>query len=550
MRKKSIVVFIVLFLLAAGVAAGYMKIGLHYKDHFFEKTTINGIEVSSMTLAKAEQLIAKQAEEYSLTVQTRDGGTEQILGNEIGYHYVSDGSVQALLEGQNYLAWLEKWFASPDSYTVETVAAYDTEKLKQRISTMQCMNPETIIPPQDAKLEQQEDGHYLVKDEVQGTQLNADTVLTKMEEAVQTGNTVLNLGDAGCYVAPAVTADKGKLQAEAAIRNQYADMKITCYMGGDVTEVLDQKVFGDWYTLDENLQVSFDKEQVKNWVAGFAARYDTIGTMETFYTSMGETVSVEARTYGWQMNQEEETEAIYQLLLAGQSAEHSPSWYESARSRGDNDLGRTYVEIDYTNQHMWFYIDGALIVDTPVVTGNVSKGTSSPEGIFCLVGKEENAVLVGEDYKTPVEYWMPFFGGVGIHDADSWRTEYGGTIYQWGGSHGCINTPTRNAAIIYQNIEPGTPIICYSSGTDYAFQTMTVDGSWAQNPSGDEDIIIIGEEGQMIDVTTEDYFNIPADDQSTDWNNNWEPVWDDTTTWSDQPSDQTNWGDNIDIVIY
>ena len=72
-------------------------------------------------------------------------------------------------------------------------------------------------------------------------------------------------------------------------------------------------------------------------------------------------------------------------------------------------------------------------------------------------------MLRGEGYATPVEYWMPFYGGVGIHDADSWRSSYGGDIYQYSGSHGCINTPTANAAIIYQNIEPGTPIICYSA---------------------------------------------------------------------------------------
>ena len=98
-----------------------------------------------------------------------------------------------------------------------------------------------------------------------------------------------------------------------------------------------------------------------------------------------------------------------------------------------------------------------------MVTGCVANGTASPEGIFCLVGKSEDEVLRGEGYATPVEYWMPFYGGVGIHDADSWRSSYGGDIYQYSGSHGCINTPTANAAIIYQNIEPGTPIICYSA---------------------------------------------------------------------------------------
>ena len=135
------------------------------------------------------------------------------------------------------------------------------------------------------------------------------------------------------------------------------------------------------------------------------------------------------------------------------------------------------MEIDYTNQRLWYYKDGALLVETPVVTGNVSAGHASPEGIFCLVGKSEDETLKGEGYSTPVGYWMPFYGGVGIHDADTWRDTYGGDIYQWGGSHGCINTPTAQVAVIYQNIEIGTPIVCYSSGINYGYQQVSGGGA-------------------------------------------------------------------------
>ena len=198
-----------------------------------------------------------------------------------------------------------------------------------------------------------------------------------------------------------------------------------------------------------------------------------------------ETVYVESRTYGWQINQGQEAEELYQVLLTGESAERSPVYYESAITRGENDIGDTYVEIDYTNQRMWYYKDGVLVVDTPVVTGCVANGTESPEGVFCLVGKSEDEILKGEGYETPVEYWMPFYGGVGIHDADSWRgNSYGGTIYQYSGSHGCINTPTANAAVIYQNIEIGTPIVCYKAGTNTGAPAAGNETSWGNFSSG------------------------------------------------------------------
>ena len=154
---------------------------------------------------------------------------------------------------------------------------------------------------------------------------------------------------------------------------------------------------------------------------------------------------------------------------------------------------------------MWFYKDGALLVDTAVVTGNVSAGNASPEGVFCLVGKSEHETLKGEGYSTPVDYWMPFYGGVGIHDADSWRSVYGGTIYQNSGSHGCINTPTAKVAVIYENIEAGTPIVCYSSGINYGYPEESGGQSQTETPAQSEsqsqtdgqggtnsDIIIIG----------------------------------------------------------
>ena len=53
-----------------------------------------------------------------------------------------------------------------------------------------------------------------------------------------------------------------------------------------------------------------------------------------------------------------------------------------------------------------------------------------------------------------------FAGNVGIHDA-TWRTEFGGNMYQWDGSHGCINVPYDKAAAIYANIEVGMPVVVY-----------------------------------------------------------------------------------------
>lgn len=42
-------------------------------------------------------------------------------------------------------------------------------------------------------------------------------------------------------------------------------------------------------------------------------------------------------------------------------------------------------------------------------------------------------MLVGENYETPVSYWMPFNGNIGLHDA-IWRDSFGADIYKKSGS--------------------------------------------------------------------------------------------------------------------
>lgn len=107
-------------------------------------------------------------------------------------------------------------------------------------------------------------------------------------------------------------------------------------------------------------------------------------------------------------------------------------------------------------------MDGTCIVDTPVVTG--TKGVSDREtpsgGVWAIDAKMVDYYLVGQGYNTHVDYWMPFNGNVGIHDA-SWRDSFGGSIYLTNGSHGCVNTPYKAAKKIYENVSIGTPVIVY-----------------------------------------------------------------------------------------
>ena len=57
---------------------------------------------------------------------------------------------------------------------------------------------------------------------------------------------------------------------------------------------------------------------------------------------------------------------------------------------------------------------------------------------------------------------MCFLGnGYGLHDA-TWRSSFGGDIYKYSGSHGCVNLPPSKAGELYDLISVGTIVIIHN----------------------------------------------------------------------------------------
>ena len=139
---------------------------------------------------------------------------------------------------------------------------------------------------------------------------------------------------------------------------------------------------------------------------------------------------------------------------------HKPAYLQEGFCRGLDDIGDTYIEVDMGQQRMYYYQNGECLVSVDVVTGNARRRWNTPEGINFVYAKQRNRILRGADYATPVKYWMPVVGNVGIHDAD-WRRDFGGEIYLTNGSHGCINTPPDVMSELYELVEKGTPVVMF-----------------------------------------------------------------------------------------
>ncbi len=477
-KKHSRTPLIVAGIVVLIMVAVYLGFGVYYMDRFFPGTTVNGIDVSGKTVKEVENLVANQVQDYVLRVHEKDNKTEQIDGADIQFEYVSDGAAQQLKYSQNSFLWINAYF-HPQEYTMTTPTVYNKAKLKEAMEKLDAFDSDKVTEPKDAYIDETSSGFEIVE-EVEGNQLDEDKVYELLCQAVTDGKTEVNLEESDCYLKPKKTSDNKKLKKKLASLQKYWDMTVT-YEIGDASDVLDYQTFKDWMTVDSSGNVSFDWNHIADWIGQLADKYDTFGTDETFHTSLGETVTVTSMNYGWKMDEETEAAWLDETLKSGESATRQPQWLESAMARGEeNDIGDTYVEIDITNQRMWFYKDGQCLVDTPVVTGDATKdGYETPLGLYCLFDKEAKAILRGADnltgksYNTPVDYWMPFNGGVGIHDA-KWRASFGGTLYQGNGSHGCVNTPWDQAGIIFDNIEIGTPIVVYKSSINQGTGSVAI----------------------------------------------------------------------------
>ena len=250
---------------------------------------------------------------------------------------------------------------------------------------------------------------------------------------------------------------------------------------------MDGTTISTWLSEGTDEKVSIDEEEVLAFVKTLAKKYNTAYSPKELKTSYGTTVTITGGFYGWRIDNGGEVEQI----LADLKPERM--WRESlylttANSHGEHDYGDSYVEINLTNQHLFLYKDGKLVVESDFVSGNLSKGHDTPTGAFGLTYKTMNAVLRGPDYETPVTYWMPFNGDVGMHDA-TWRNKFGGSIYKTSGSHGCINLPASAAKKIYETIDKGYAVLVYRMPGD---NPTVVQQPQADVPSVINAISIIG----------------------------------------------------------
>ncbi len=443
-------------ILIASILLLYLLISVYFAKHFFFNTVINGVDVSLKAYDDAASIIRSRVKDYKLQLIERSGEVQDIIGRDIEMQYNEKTSISSIYYKKSSFKWIISLFKD-QKYYVDDLYVYNKDNLDMKINELNCLN-KTIIEPQNVRFKYSNKSYEVIK-EVYGNKIIKEKLNEAIKMSILKGETKLNLNEKLCYENPKYTLISEKTLETKNLLNKYIKTKIT-YIFGSENEVLDGNIINKWLSIDGNLEVVINEMAVIRYVYGLSKKYDTVGIARNFKTSMGKIVEVKGGLYGWKINGDAEIRALLENIKLGKVLEKEPIYTQKALSRGEDEIGNTYVEINITRQHLWFYKDGKLVTQGAVVTGNPNKGHSTVLGTYMLNYKQKGATLIGPGYEAGVTYWMPFFGNIGIHDA-SWRYSFGRDIYKRNGTHGCVNVPLYLAKTIFDNIEDGTPIICY-----------------------------------------------------------------------------------------
>lgn len=448
LRKYGLYICLPLFILLISVLGI-----LHFKaTHFRIGTVISGVNCSLLTVEKAEEKINKRFSEQTIHF-VFPTETYATYGKNINLHLLNSSPLEEILIKQNNGDTTRNYELPEASFTLDS--------LKDTFSAINSLKEENMHKSTNAYLELTSSNFVEIRHEQNAYQIDIDKAYNLAYTNLRNGKTTIDFSNL-------ITSEPAEICATDLIEQRDEINKILStvvyYELLDGTVVtLDKSLMKEWLVKDENGIYSIDIDNnLPNFISKLSEKVTSVAPSVVSFntTDMGKiNVSIPKRNRTC-VNSKKELERLRTDLLSGETLYRSPIYSKDL-------YFESYVEIDISRQKVWMYYNGKCIVETDCVTGTKGK-YDTPTGLFYLTYKTEDDYLEGfnEDgtpYKSFVDYWMPFNGGIGLHDA-SWRYgNFGGNIYKNNGSHGCINLPLAAARTIYKYIDSSMPIIVYES---------------------------------------------------------------------------------------
>ncbi len=470
-KKWPTLVLALLVLLVGAYIAGAVV----FMQYFMPNTSLNGTDVSLKTIPDVAKIHADSANEFSFAV-TGDGVDLNISAADIKAAYNGESFARSAIAQQKPWLWpLE--VLSEHKLEIENKLSYDAARLEDIVGSAIDATNKEATEPKDASVAYNKDSkRYEVVPEVLGSSVKKAEAIAQVRDAINAGEASTELGD-DLLEKPKILSTDEKLTGAVNKANSYLDATQELVYKDEVVASVDEEKLQEWVSMSDELEVSFDKEACTKWARGeLSEKLDSYGSTRTYTRPDGPTIEVSGGTYGWIIDGGQIAEDIAKNVEAGTAGKVELSFKQEAErwNPGGQDWGDKFVDVDLSEQHVRYFVDGDYIWESDCVSGGLdSKGEmhSTPTGVYAinsnkrsgnvkLTGKTDPVTLEPE-YISYVDWWMPFIDdSVAFHDAD-WRSSFGGEIYLTNGSHGCVNLPVDKAAELYGILEVGTPVVVH-----------------------------------------------------------------------------------------
>lgn len=450
-KGHGFAIFMVVLLLVVGIV--YTAGTFYFAHRFVPGTTVNGIDVSMMTEEELAARVDADAMAWKEQVTSPGGFNMTITAADAGLKVDAEELAQAAHAKTDPMLWPLDLINHRSIVVGETVDV-DEAAVKSFVNAAVEAFNQTATMPTDANITYvEEKGEFAVVGESTGTALNADIVGADVVQDAREFTTSRVLDDAA-LAAPAQLAEDAALVDAINTANLILNREVAVVHDGKEIARVNKDLLRDWIIVGDGWAVTMDGEAIWDWVDANVSK--AVVSEDDLHV-----YGLDVDTTAWHVQEALEQGKGNTVEATVVVTTEKPPLTPEAASRG------RHLDVNISYQYARFYdASGKIIWETYIVTGNTSEGRDTPCGDFSILSKQRSQTLIGDDedgdgepdYRSYVEYWMPFrSGGYGLHDA-SWRSSFGGTIYQYAGSHGCINLPSAKAAELYNIVNVGDKV--------------------------------------------------------------------------------------------
>lgn len=443
------------------VVAAYAAAAVFFSSHFTPGTTVDGIDAGLMTTSELAHAIRTRAASYLLHVTNEDGFDMSIGSTDISLSCDGKRVAQEALDRTSPILWLG-YVLSPQHMLIDADINADEEAFAKIVESSVATYNEQAVPPTNATgTYDEESGSFVPTKESVGTALDASVVLKQCTIAVNGLQQDLVL-DKRALAQPTITESDETLLASIEEANTILEagpIDVTC--DDQVVATIDQKTMASWMNFTDEAKLKIDG--VYNWIKANDAIMDVGNATDDEHV--------------WEIQLQETCDDIHRVMEQdlGDQAHIMRTAIETkpAATPGAKEQGR-HIDINLSSQYVRFYdADGKVIWESYCVTGGwdpeFQAMHSTPTGTYYIQAKMTNQTLIGADtdhdgepdYESFVNYWMPFLNyDYGLHDA-TWRSSFGGDIYTYWGSHGCVNLPYDKAEELFNIVNIGDKVVIH-----------------------------------------------------------------------------------------